>query len=373
MPVQLTCIVVDANSSNLKELSGFLAARGVEVIQQLRSVNELISVLGGQQPQLAVVNLDPSPQENLRRVGQLARQYPSVSFIVLSELIDAQLLMEAMQLGVREFIPLPVQEDKLAASLDRVVNIHGMAKRARVIHVVPTAGGCGATTISCNIATTLAKKGKTVLLDLDLAGGTVASAFDLRPRYTISDVIESADKLDRHLLENALTVHAPSNLAVLARPDLPEDSARVQGSRLSRLLDGLSRVFDYVVLDSVLSVNDPHLVALRAADINVVVTQLNVPSTRNAERLLSSFRRLGIDPAKVKLVVNRFVKKGCDVEPQEVERVLGAKIDWMVPNDFRTTIDAINFGLPAVLRAPRAPISSSMRELAHMLNGRSGD
>jgi pilus assembly protein CpaE len=64
------------------------------------------------------------------------------------------------------------------------------------------------------------------------------------------------------------------------------------------------------------------------------------------------------------------VKKGCDIEPEEVERALGLKISWMVPNDFKNAISAINFGEPVVLRAPRSEISESLMELAGSLNGK---
>ena len=43
------------------------------------------------------------------------------------------------------------------------------------------------------------------------------------------------------------------------------------------------------------------------------------------------------------------------------------KIAWMVPNDFKNAISAINFGEPVVLRAPRAEISTSLCGLANML------
>src|SRR5207302_1352060 len=118
-----------------------------------------------------------------------------------------------------------------------VANQHGMGKRARVIHFIPTIGGCGSTTVACNLAAALAKGGsKTVLLDMDLVRGGVASYFDIRPRYTIADVIDSGEKLDKQLLDNALAVHAGSGLAVLARPELPEDTQRVKPQGLSRLL-----------------------------------------------------------------------------------------------------------------------------------------
>jgi Flp pilus assembly CpaE family ATPase len=81
---------------------------------------------------------------------------------------------------------------------------------------------------------------------------------------------------------------------------------------------------------------------------------------------------MGIEASKLRLVVNRYVKKGCDIEPDEVERALGLKISWMIPNDFKNAIAAINFGEPVVLRAPRAEISTSLIALATQLNGRTG-
>src|SRR5437763_15513495 len=100
--------------------------------------------------------------------------------------------------------------------------------------------------------------------------------------------------------------------------------------------------------------------------------QLNVPSCKNAERFVGALRRMGIESSKIKIVVNRFVKKGCDIEPDEVERALGLKIAWMVPNDFKNAIAAINFGEPVVLRAPRSELSSSLSGLAGTLNGKNG-
>src|SRR5262249_40026138 len=158
-------------------------------------------------PQLVIINLDPGAAENLKKIAQLPRQFPNVSFFVMSQMLDANLLMEAMHLGVREFIPLPISEAKFAAAIERVAGIHGMGKRARTIQVIPTQGGCGSTTIACNLAAALATTGKTCLIDMDLMRGGVASYFDTRPRYTIADVMDSSAKLDKQLLDNALALH----------------------------------------------------------------------------------------------------------------------------------------------------------------------
>jgi pilus assembly protein CpaE len=279
--------------------------------------------------------------------------------------------MEAMHLGVKEFIPLPMSEQKFAAALERVAQNYGMGKRAKIIHVIPTIGGCGSTTVACNVAASLAKGGaKTVLLDLDLVRGGVASYFDVRPRYTIADVMESADKVDKQLLDNALTIHPSSNVAILARPELPEDTQRVNQAGVARLISLLGRIFDYVVIDSMTSIDPLYTTVIQASDVNLMVMQLNVPSAKNAERFVGCLRRMGIEATKIRIVVNRYVKKGCDIEPEEVERALGLKIAWMVPNDFKNAIAAINFGEPVVIRAPRSDISTSLLALAGELTGR---
>ena len=368
MYAQLTSIIVDADSGNRQEMAGFLSHFGVNVVAQFPTAETLPTHLSrADAPQVVIINLDPGAHESLKRIGHLPRQFPNTSFFLMSQVLDANLLMEAMHLGVKEFIPLPVAEDKFGAAIERVASQHGMGKRARLIHVVPTIGGCGSTTVSCNIAASLAKHGKTALVDLDLMRGGVGSSFDIRPRYTIADVMDSADKVDRQLLDNALTVHQTSQVALLTRPELPEDTQRVNHAGLQRLLTVLCRMFDYVVVDSMMSIAPMYATVLKEATVNLVVMQLNVPSAKNAERFVGAMRRMGIEASKIQIVVNRFVKKGWDIEPEEVERALGLQIGWAVPNDFKNAIAAINYGEPVVLRAPKSEMSTSLIGLAGSL------
>lgn len=371
MYVQLNCIIIDSDQQNRAELVNFLSQFGVNVVGQLPNTEGLAAVLGRQDaPQLVIANLDPHAADNLRKVGALPRQFPNTSFFLMSQVLDANLLMEAMHLGVKEFIPLPISEEKFGAAIERIANLHGMGKKAKIIHVIPTMGGCGSTTVACNVAASLARTGRAALIDLDLIRGGVAGYFDVRTRYTIADVMESAEKVDRQLLDNALAIHQATGLSILARPELPEDTQRVNQPGMHRLLGMLGRMFDYVVCDSIMSIDPVYSTAIQAADVNVIVMQLNVPSAKNAERFVGCLRRMGIEASKLCIVVNRFEKKGRDIDPVEVERALGLKITWMIPNDFKSAISAINFGEPVVLRSPRTEISTALCGLAGMLNGK---
>jgi pilus assembly protein CpaE len=371
MYVQMNCVIVDADNTNREELATFLVRFGALPVAQFPNVEPLVQLLGKPDgPLLAIINLDPNPGETLKKIATFPRQFPAVNFFVMSQTVDPNLLMEAMHLGIKEFIPLPMSEQKFTAALERVAQVHGMGKKARIIHVIPTIGGCGSTTVACNVAAALASMGKTVLIDMDLIRGGAASYFDIRCRYTIADVMDAAEKLDKQLLDNALTVHKKSGLAILSRPDLPEDTQRVNQSGMVRLVNMLSRVFDYVVIDSLMSISPMYSSMLQGADVNVLVMQLNVPSAKNAERFVGALRRMGIESTKICTVVNRYAKKGNDIEPSEIERSLGIKLSWLIPNDFKNAMASINFGEPVVLRAPRSEVSVSLVQLAGLLSAK---
>ncbi len=369
MFIQINAVIVDPDAANRRELAHALGEYGISVLNQFANVDEFSTYLHrSEPPQVALINLDPNATDTLEALGTMPRQYPTTAFFVMSQVLDAQMLMKSMSRGVREFIPLPMTEDSLKGALERVSQVHGEGRRARVIHVVPTVGGCGSTTVACNVAASLAADGhKTCLVDLDLVRGSVSSAFDLRPSYTVADVVESAERVDQQLVENALITHVKSGLRVLARPEMMEETQRVTQAGTQRLISLLGRMFEYVVLDSVMSIDPIYATAIAGADMHAIVMQLNVPSAKNAERYVATLRRQGVEVSKIKVLVNRYVKKGWDIEPAEVERALGIEIGWTVPNDYKTAIAAINYGEPAVTRSPKSEMSVALRRFAQSL------
>jgi len=371
--VQLSCVIVDADNVQRQELMTFLQNRGISQVSALTRLDQLEPLLsGGTPPKLAIIHIDPDPQESLNRLAPLIKRFPNTSFFVMSAVLEATLVLDAMHAGVKEFVTLPINPQKFVAALERVAQLSGLDKRAKILHFIPTMGGCGSTTIACNVAASLAKNSKAVLIDLDLVRGAAGNAFDVRHRYSLADLMDPTTELDAALLDNALAVHRNSGLAILSRPELPEDSQRITRQGVHRLLGIVARLFDYVLIDSVMSFDPIYQAVLQGADMNILVMQLNVPSARNTERFLGTMRRMGLDMEKVKVVVNRSTRKGYDIDAEEVEKALGVKIAWSVPNDFKSAITAINYGEPVVLRSPRAEMSDSLQGLMQMLNGRSG-
>jgi pilus assembly protein CpaE len=213
---QLNCVIVDADPTNRQELASFLADHGAVINAMLPSLDALPALMRQPEPlHLVLVNLDPNASQAMQEVGPLIREFPATSFFVMSQKVDADLLMEVIHLGAKEFIPLPMRPERLLASIERIAHASaGTQKQAKIIQIIPAAGGCGATSVACNVAATLARNAKTVLIDLDLVTGAVATNFNLNPRYTIADVMISGGTLDRHLVENALAVDQHTGLHV---------------------------------------------------------------------------------------------------------------------------------------------------------------
>ncbi len=366
MFIQLSAYIVDSDQQNREELAQVLAGFGLTVVGQASDVATMQAALdGGEKPQVVLVNLDPDAADMLLSMQHLPRSHPQVAFFAMSQVLDPQLLMRSMSLGVREFIPLPMTEQVLKDALERLAASHGEGHRARVIQVVPSTGGCGSTTIACNVASSLAAQGyRTVLIDLDLVRGDVAGAFDVRPSYTIADVMESSDRVDQQIVENALITHDKTGLRILGRPDMIEETQRVSQTGVQKLIGLLARMNDYVVIDGVMSMDPIYSTAVAASDVTLLTMQLNVPSAKNAERYVAALRRSGIESTRIKVIVNRFVKRGWDIAPGEVERALGLDIAYTVPNDFKTAIAAINYGEPAVIRQPRAEMSLALTKIS---------
>lgn len=149
MFMQLTSVIVDPSEENRSELSAFLASHGVAVIGAVSTIEQLANVLArGDRPQLAVVNLDPGAADNLRTLGPIIKKHPETAIFTLSQVLDPNLLMDAMGAGVKEFVPLPINETRFRAAIERLASQYGVRARAKIINIVPTIGGVGSTTIA---------------------------------------------------------------------------------------------------------------------------------------------------------------------------------------------------------------------------------
>jgi pilus assembly protein CpaE len=136
---------------------------------------------------------------------------------------------------------------------------------------------------------------------------------------------------------------------------------------MEHLLGHMQKMFDFVVVDGGLPSNETCLKTIELSEVVVLVTILTLPCLANTSKLLKSLYAMGY-PTKerIKIVVNRYLKSS-EISLKDAEAGIERKIFRTIPNDYQTTVSAINQGKPLSYCAPKAAITDSVRELANSL------
>ena len=230
---QVAQTVADAINVN-----GQLAARGI-----CRNLDDLVITLDRGPVPAVVVDIDPKPIQMLNDLDPIINRHPGTRFIVVSS-SQGDLLMQAMQVGVRHFLLKDRIGAELMSVLQRLIpanagSRNGHHSSGAVVTVQSAGGGCGATTLAINLANELhlLSNQPTLLIDLDIAYGAAAGYLGINAQYGIADVLRDGDRIDSHLVRSTAVVHS-DDLHVLVSPatvDM-ENPATLQFEHLGRAL-----------------------------------------------------------------------------------------------------------------------------------------
>jgi pilus assembly protein CpaE len=239
-------------------------------------------------------------------------------------------------------------------------------KRGKLLVFFGCRGGAGATMLSVNVASSLARAGASVcVVDLDLQLGDVFVALDLEPNTSIAGLAREMDALDAAALRRRLVRH-DSGVYALSQTGRLDDVDPELVERLPALLTFLLGHFDYVVADGVRDFGDCALPVLDMADRIALVLTQDVQAIRRAARVTQLFRKLGYPEQKVQMVVNRHSSKA-PVEESEIERVLSMPIVATVRNDYARLRQSLDEGALLHDIARTAPVTYDVEQVARAL------
>jgi pilus assembly protein CpaE len=109
---------------------------------------------------------------------------------------------------------------------------------------------------------------------------------------------------------------------------------------------------------------------MQLADVIYLVTQVDIPSLRNAQRTLAHVQRLGQSQQAIEIVLNRFDSRG-GIPQDQIEKALTAPAKWKIPNDYSVARSSHNAGSPLVLQ--KSEISTALRHMAQVACGKPPD
>lgn len=328
-------------------------------------------------PEVIVVDMG-DPRAAMQALEVLHVALPDTWLLVSSAVNDPELIIESMRVGAREYLPKPIPPGGLERALQRYLaekeRTQKKGRGGEIYCVTAAKGGSGATSLTLNLAVALSEVPNTrvALLDLNSPVGDAAAYLNLSPRFTASDALEAAGRLDGVLLESYMS--RVNGLAVLPgpkefRPELPPGVLDPMdgASSLARLLDVVTHTYTHAVLDLSPSLDRELLrLVVDASTRVVVVLTPELPALWRTQRLFG-FLRSCCEADKLRLVLNRS-RKGDQITDKEIGKALKQQVYWQLPNDYRACIEAINSGTP-VVSTNHNELARGYKELAYRLTG----
>ena len=281
-------------------------------------------------PDLAFVDLRVDAAGGLGTLERLRAAHPAVSIFAIAQTTEPDLILQAMRAGANEFFVWPLPEDAFHAAVRRAAARRETSNSAsrqpsQTLLFFGAKGGAGTTTVAVNCAVEIARLAKpTLILDLKPCFGEAALFLGMRPRFTVLDAIDNLHRLDRDFLRELVAKHK-SDLEILAGSEQADRPSAADAGAIEELFRVLGRAYDYVVVDAGNAINSCTISALYAADTIFVVVNPDVPSVRNAQRMIDRVRQLGVGGERVQVLLNRLRRTRCDVQPdRDGTRVSGA-------------------------------------------------
>jgi septum site-determining protein MinD len=227
---------------------------------------------------------------------------------------------------------------------------------ATIIVITSGKGGVGKTTTSAAISSGLALKGfKTVVIDFDigLRNLDIIMGCERRVVYDFVNVINEEANLNQALIKDK---RIPNLYILPASQTRDKDALDFNG--VEKVLNELAKDFDYILCDSPAGIETGALMAMHFADHAIIVTNPEVSSVRDSDRILgilaSKTKRAieGQTPIKEHLLITRYdaerVERGEMLSMQDVLDILAIPLIGIIPES-KAVLKASNTGTPVIL------------------------
>ncbi|MEJ2042387.1 MAG: septum site-determining protein MinD [Reinekea sp.] len=227
---------------------------------------------------------------------------------------------------------------------------------ASIIVVTSGKGGVGKTTTSAAVSMGLAQAGyRTVVIDFDIGLRNLDIIMNCERRvvYDFVNVIQGDANLNQALIKDKRC----DQLFILPASQTRDKEALTKEG-VKAVLDELTQTFDYIICDSPAGIEHGAQMALHYADEALVVTNPEVSSVRDSDRILGILQSKshraenGLPPVKERLLITRFdpsrVAKGEMLSIQDIEEILAVPLLGIIPES-QAVLNASNNGTPVIL------------------------
>ncbi len=326
-------------------------------------------------PSITIIDIEDATENRLKLIQHFCSQSSEIRIVCAGRNMDVDLVLRLVKMGVHDFLKVPFDLNEMtnlltAPSFETGKSVSRAQRKGRVVMVHSLKGGSGVTLLTINLAiaySKIAKDQRIAICDFAPQCGDVATYLNLNPEYTVRDLIDNVSKLDHSLLEGTLINHE-SGIRVLASPLTSQDPLTSHHlTEMQNILQLMKQDYDLVFIDTA---HMDHLLLeyiLAQTETVILVGNLDVPSLKGLVMELNKLTRLHFDPAKIKIVINRYNSKN-QLDIRDFERKTNHVVACKLPNNYVACIESVNTGKPLNLFHAHSEIAKKIIELAQLIH-----
>jgi pilus assembly protein CpaE len=349
----------------------------LKLLDQTTDPQSYVSQHKGVSPDVVLVEMNgesrvPEWLENL------PQEMPHTHVLVCSFNREPDFLIRAMQVGIREFLPLPLTQGDLESALQRVRTARKQLlpvenQEGRIIVVTGHKGGAGSTTIAVNLAQALGESavGRIALIDLGRPFPDVGTFLDQESNYSIVDLAQNIANLDKSFIQRIMQPYG-ARLSILHGVSDFREQDNIDLESLDPIFAILRQMYSFIVIDLSHWLDEFFIRVLTEADMVLMLTGLTVPDLRNLKKLWPYTMEWHQDKRKIKIVVNRY-DNSSGLQLRDLENILQHPTFATVPSDYQALMQCLNQGSPLIGAAPRSKLWRSIKDLTSQILSEIGD
>ena len=379
--MQLSILLLAADRNAAAQLSAALAAPGHGV-----TVVATVADLLRSAPRYSLVVLDRVPGDTTI-ADVIARLHadasaPAAPILAISQTADIEERIALLEANADDVLTRPFDASELAARVETLAmhaqraasrpggRPYGEGTDRRVVAVFSPKGGVGTTTVATNLALIAAERhpNQTLIMDLDLSFGQVASHLNLTPKQTVLELARDVSAQHDAELFRTYAIHHPGNLQVLAAPAAPGFSSLITAQHVEQILTVAAEAYEVVVIDAGTALDERAMTVFGRSDTTIIPVLPEIPALNSVHIMFDQLSDVGAMGGSILFILNNAFARDL-LKRTDIETALGAKIAAELPYDPLVYLKAVNEGVPVVRGSARSAPAERLRAVADMVFG----
>jgi CheY-like chemotaxis protein len=353
------------------------------VLEYARSASEGLAKISHFEPEMLIVDLKLPEMDGFQILERVRRnpKFSHVPVIVITAKDELSDKLKAFEMGADDYMVKPFQPEELVARMGILARrgkaaqyVQDLKKDAHttnttIITVHSLRGGLGCSSIVVNLGLAFHKlwEKPTLLVDGVLTAGQVSLMLDAKPGATWENLVGvEQDSLDDIVVNDMMCLHK-SGIHYISSPRFPIAADTFMNDTLPAFMEKLKARNEFIIVDTSHDFSDMTIQMLNVSTAILLVMAPEVASLRTTLNALEIYDRLGIDPAKVKIVLNHN-SSNLAIKQSQLEKVLKRPPDFILPFEAGEVNRALNFGQPFILSNPELPICLDLESMAYQLS-----